>query len=394
MNPARQYLTHNIGLLSAQRHSALMPLARAVGELGPSRERLLRREAPVSKPWLHKYMPLKLFRATDTKATKCRHHTYPGQYGACSTCMTVPPSPIMSPLKRKSNSHLWSQWMRSSDQSSNTCLLEGRSYITVGNACGILPTDVLEADNMDQLHVIMKDVFHANYHHTFDKKPARILDVGTGSGIWIKEMANEFPESEVVGCDILDLTGDEPMPANCRWYEGNVIQGLPFEDNSFDFVHQRHLGLNIPTKHWKKVLRELYRVCSPGGTINLVEMSFDWTPKSPAMQLLLELFENAAKPAGVNLDDVHQLESPLNDVGFVDVRMDRTPLGVGAWYGPNGRRLHEAVRRLINSSLPMLMRHNRIRRHELEQVINEALAEMDRHSGSITMVICRARKPL
>lgn len=35
-----------------------------------------------------------------------------------------------------------------------------------------------------------------------DAKPHRILDVGTGTGIWAIEMADRYPSAEIIGTDL------------------------------------------------------------------------------------------------------------------------------------------------------------------------------------------------
>lgn len=33
----------------------------------------------------------------------------------------------------------------------------------------------------------------------------RILDIGTGSGLWAIQMADDYPDVEVVGCDLVPI---------------------------------------------------------------------------------------------------------------------------------------------------------------------------------------------
>jgi cyclopropane fatty-acyl-phospholipid synthase-like methyltransferase len=43
-----------------------------------------------------------------------------------------------------------------------------------------------------------------------ETKTQRILDIGTGTGIWAIEMADQFPQAEVIGTDL--------SPIQPSWY--------------------------------------------------------------------------------------------------------------------------------------------------------------------------------
>jgi hypothetical protein len=45
----------------------------------------------------------------------------------------------------------------------------------------------------------------------------------------------------VVGLDL--VPSKPPQPANYHFAYGNVLQGLPFADDRFDFVHERFLSM-------------------------------------------------------------------------------------------------------------------------------------------------------
>jgi len=66
----------------------------------------------------------------------------------------------------------------------------------------------------------------------------RLVDVGTGSGGWVLEVAEQYPGTRVSGIDISPI---QPtfVPGNAEFIIMDLTQGLDFDDGSTDFVHSR-----------------------------------------------------------------------------------------------------------------------------------------------------------
>ncbi|WIG59743.1 MAG: Methyltransferase type 11 [Ktedonobacterales bacterium] len=142
-----------------------------------------------------------------------------------------------------------------------------------------LPKDLAEINRLDFQHYLLRTGLRGNYAAPL-QNPTSILDVGCGSSRWALEVASIFPSANVVGLDLVppavsdaQLLGNglERRPDNYSFTAGNILEGLPFADRSFDFVHQRLLITAIPKERWPYVVQELVRVTRPGGWVELAE---------------------------------------------------------------------------------------------------------------------------
>ncbi|CAG8675276.1 10634_t:CDS:2, partial [Dentiscutata heterogama] len=82
-----------------------------------------------------------------------------------------------------------------------------------------------------------------------------------------------YPLVEFVGLDISPLQSTQIKPKNFTFIKANVIEGIPFEDNYFDFVFQRFLVCGYNKEKWPFAINELVRVLKPGGFLELCEPS-------------------------------------------------------------------------------------------------------------------------
>jgi ubiquinone/menaquinone biosynthesis C-methylase UbiE len=102
--------------------------------------------------------------------------------------------------------------------------------------------------------------------------PRKALDLGTGTGVVARLVAERFPEAEVVGADISPQMIEEArrLTESTRVrYDVADAQSLPFADASFDLIT---LGNMIP------FFDELARVASPGGHVLVAYSGGDETP--------------------------------------------------------------------------------------------------------------------
>lgn len=107
-----------------------------------------------------------------------------------------------------------------------------------------------------------------------DNPPSRLLDIGCGSGAWALHAANEWPDCEVVGFDLVHIQPHVKYLSatpNVSWVHGNFLSNrLPFDEDSFDFVHVTFIEKGVPESKWGPLFEEITRVLRPGGAIEFI----------------------------------------------------------------------------------------------------------------------------
>ncbi|OZJ01747.1 hypothetical protein BZG36_05173, partial [Bifiguratus adelaidae] len=164
-----------------------------------------------------------------------------------------------------------------------------RRFHNEENAVYPLSNDEDEISRLQEIHYFTRWILEGDFHAPVKdllESGANVLDVGCGPGTWTLEMATNFTNSHFTGIDMSAIFPETIRPQNCTFQECNVLNGLSFPDNHFDFVYQRYLVSGYTSENWPYVLKEIKRVTKAGGWVELVEV--DVTSRS-AGSLLTEL---------------------------------------------------------------------------------------------------------
>ena len=85
-----------------------------------------------------------------------------------------------------------------------------------------------------------------------DSHPHKILDLGTGSGIWAIDMADKYPSASVIGADTAAVQPNM-IPPNLQFEVEDVTLEWLWAKNSFDFIHARELTMAIPVSNLQSI---------------------------------------------------------------------------------------------------------------------------------------------
>ena len=103
-------------------------------------------------------------------------------------------------------------------------------------------------------------------------------------GTWLVDMSLQYPNSSFTGVDYRRFLPTDTGPPNVTFLAENILDGLPFPDDSFDFVFMRFMGWHLSQMEWVRIINELTRVARPGGWIEIMEADMIWYNEGPNAQ--------------------------------------------------------------------------------------------------------------
>lgn len=150
------------------------------------------------------------------------------------------------------------------------------------------------------------------------------VDIGTASGHWAMDFADEYPNCEVIGTDISPV---QPTwcPPNLQFLIDDANKEWTFKPDYFDYIHIRFL--NGAISDWDHLYEQAYRVCKPGGWMEHIDGTCfagcedGVLPKGSALEQYGKMFEEAGRRLGLSqrVADNELQETGLKRAGFVNV---------------------------------------------------------------------------
>ncbi|EXK83288.1 hypothetical protein FOQG_12468 [Fusarium oxysporum f. sp. raphani 54005] len=172
-------------------------------------------------------------------------------------------------------------------------------------------------------------------------KVKRVLDLGTGTGIWAMDFADEYPQAEFLGTDLSPI---QPpwTPPNCLFEVDDFESDWLFRQ-PFDFIHARELEgcISNNAQFFTRALQSL----APGGYLEMQavhsEFKSDDNTKDKAENALLwmkTMVEGSSK-FGKPLNVAPEWKKQMEEAGFVDVEQKILKVPIGSW--PKDPKLKE-----------------------------------------------------
>ncbi|KAH9222060.1 S-adenosyl-L-methionine-dependent methyltransferase [Leptodontidium sp. 2 PMI_412] len=299
----------------------------------------------------------------------------------------------------------------------------GRTYAAYGNEEYGLPIDEEELDRIDMSHakyvmLLEKKLFLA----PITESPQKILDIGTGTGIWAIEMAELYPSAEVLGLDIAPVQPQwygylpwnpkghganmfERVPPNCIFEIDDVEMPWTLAQDSYDFIHARDLLLSI--RDWPKLVDQCYKTLKPGGYLELqciyprLKCDDDSTPHNSGLWMFSNYALDASTKMGAPLDACTRYGEYMATAGFEDIVERRFKLPSSPWAREKRMKLigafelHNLLRGVSAMSLRMFSKAYGWSQSQIELFLVQARKDMQntRYHSYYDFMIVYARKP-
>ncbi|KAM5367095.1 hypothetical protein ACJA88_011675 [Fusarium oxysporum] len=174
---------------------------------------------------------------------------------------------------------------------------------------------------------------HRNVRGNIDKLK-RVLDVGTGTGIWAIDFADEHPDAEVIGTDLSPI---QPrwVPPNVKFELEDATKDWTRPENHFDLVHVRFLIGAIAD--WGTLFKEASHRCKPGGFVESGEINPTFYSDNGtiddvgALQTWNRLVIESGKGFGRSFTDIENDVQLFREAGLVDVKSFDFKAPIGGW---------------------------------------------------------------
>ncbi|KAI5785881.1 S-adenosyl-L-methionine-dependent methyltransferase [Geopyxis carbonaria] len=214
----------------------------------------------------------------------------------------------------------------------------GRRYHGYRGGAYMYPNDEKEQDRLDIFHKIFLVARSGVLHRTpitRNYSPTRILDLGTGTGIWAIEMADKYPDAEVIGTD-LSLIQPKWIPRNLRFQIADFESEWTLGKDSFDLIHLR-IGIGSISSY-PALFRRVFQHLKPGYgwfeyvDIDINAVSDDGTlTRQHAMSRWQQILMDSTARAGKPLAYEHRTGQFLREAGFVDIQEVVLKLPLNPW---------------------------------------------------------------
>jgi ubiquinone/menaquinone biosynthesis C-methylase UbiE len=217
-----------------------------------------------------------------------------------------------------------------------------------------------------------------------------VADICCGIGDFISLVYQDFNPARIIGVDhskpnlkyARKIAKDNGLNKQLEYHYGDAGNLFFLKDNEFDFVTCR-LSLQIFDKP-ELILKELFRICKPGGKVYLTNETYSKTLGYPQLELISKTYDEASKLfqfLGMDLEFGPKMNSYMIDAHLKDIRVDPMMVTTNNTSREDFKMVVESWRNYICNDLAIANGKDEIYRKELEQGFNTHVRTIESPRG-------------
>ncbi|KAL8822958.1 MAG: hypothetical protein Q9191_006320 [Dirinaria sp. TL-2023a] len=190
----------------------------------------------------------------------------------------------------------------------------------------------------------LMQLMHGKIVHAPLDNPKKLLDVGCGTGIICRHLAQQYPSATIYGVDISPVPATSEKPENVEYIVGDIKQLADatderVKDGDMDYIYQRLLICGMTD--WPGYVRQMTKLLRSGGYMEIhdyAEIMYqcssypqDGDKIISTEEKWLRIKHRGAAQLGLDLHIGPHAEQYMKDAGLVDVQVTKYASPFGTW---------------------------------------------------------------
>lgn len=198
-----------------------------------------------------------------------------------------------------------------------------------------MPNDADEQTRLEVKYHAVRLALNGTLYFAPIERPYNVLDVGTGTGLWAIDVADEHPQATVIGTDLSPIMSDM-VPPNLEFEIHDADEAWTFT-RKFDLIHCRIMN-DFTLRDWPQYFVKAYENLVPGGWVECHEFDYhrqsddNTIPADSRLRHWENEWTRGIQMLGMQgACDPHLVVKQMSEAGFVNIQLKNFKMPIGPW---------------------------------------------------------------